>query len=47
MRFTILTLGLLLALAACGIKPRTLDPPPGKTSTYPKTYPNPAYDAKP
>lgn len=47
MRFTILTLGLLLALASCGIKPRTLDPPPGKTGTYPQTYPNPAYDTQP
>ncbi len=46
MRFTILTLGLILALASCGIKPRELDPPT-QPDTYPKTYPNPAYDPHP
>ncbi len=37
--FVVLLLSLLLPLAACG-KKGALDPPPGETSTYPRTYPS-------
>lgn len=31
-----------LGLAACGVKPRAVDPPDGAPNQYPRTYPNPA-----
>lgn len=38
----------LLALAACGKKPNTLEPPEGADTTrYPRPYPNPVHDPAP
>jgi len=33
---------LLTGVAACGVKPRAVDPPDGAPNQYPRTYPNPA-----
>ncbi|MEJ0062793.1 MAG: hypothetical protein WDO70_06235 [Alphaproteobacteria bacterium] len=27
-------------LAACGVKPQNVDPPPGASGTFPRTYPS-------
>jgi len=34
-------LAIALLMAACGIKPGHLEPPPGSTGTFPQTYPAP------
>jgi hypothetical protein len=48
MRLTVLTFFLVLALTACGIKPRAVDAPPGtEQDTFPKTYPDSAADPHP
>lgn len=50
MRITVLflSLALPLALAACGVKPDHVDPPPHvKTDTYPHTYPDTQHDPAP
>lgn len=48
MRLIVLTIGLSLTLAACGIKPNQVSAPPElKKDTFPKTYPDPATDPKP
>lgn len=38
----LLSVLLLAGLAACGVKPRAVDPPDGAPNQYPRTYPNPA-----
>jgi predicted small lipoprotein YifL len=38
----------LVAVAACGIKPSGLTPPPpAKKADFPRTYPDPSTDPKP
>lgn len=40
--------GASLVLAGCGIKPDTLDPPPGaEGKVFPRTYPDPSTDLTP
>lgn len=42
MQKTALLALLCVILAACGVKPRAVDPPDGQPNQYPRTYPNPA-----
>jgi hypothetical protein len=32
---------MMLLVAGCGVKPRQVDPPPGASGNFPRTYPNP------
>ncbi len=43
MRNIILLLG-VLALGGCGVKPGSVEPPPGGENAFPRTYPDTATD---
>jgi hypothetical protein len=47
MGLLLLAFGLFLAVSGCGKKPGHVDPPPGATGTFPRTYPDPATDPGP
>lgn len=45
MRAAAALLAAAAVLAACGVKPQDVDPPPGaREGMFPRTYPNPALD---
>ncbi|MCB9991691.1 MAG: hypothetical protein H6867_10055 [Rhodospirillales bacterium] len=42
------SLCIALSLSSCGIKPDSVEPPPGAESKeFPRTYPDPSTDPKP
>ena len=44
MRLAMLSLCVILTLAACGVKPPDVDPPQGEDDQFPRTYPAPEND---
>ena len=47
LRTALLAAALAAALAGCGKKPDSLDPPPGAPDVFPRQYPPPQLDPPP
>lgn len=48
MRRIVLSLCMAVLLTGCGVKPVSVDPPPGvKKDTFPRVYPDPKTDPQP